>query len=117
MSKSIRYTHPAAPVDSEGPSRRVKRMLAALQDFSNARTEREVVRTTARFLEEDIREEPVPLADLGLLRVDSVEDIDACIARIQMLMHASPLMGHDEERVDRLLSFLLVASIRARQVR
>ena len=59
---------------------------------------------------------PAPLGDFGLLHVASVEDIDSCIDRLQLAIRELAFVPDDEERVDRLLGYLLVASIRARQL-
>ena len=91
-------------------------MLNALRSFEAARSPGDVVKATATFLEEDLSESPVPLEELGVLHVGSVADIDTCIDRLQEAIQSSPLIGHDEDRVDRLLSFLLVAAVRARQL-
>lgn len=84
-----------------------------LDHFGKARSCHEVVSATSQFLKDH---PPVPLENLGLLHVETVEDIDRCIERIQRAAASSPLIGYDEDRVERLLSYLLIASIRARQL-
>lgn len=90
--------------------------LGVLDRFGKARTPHDVVSATSQFLREDLAAAPVPIEKLATLRVERVEDIDGCIERLQAAMRESPLFGHDEDRCQRLLCYLLVASIRARQL-
>ena len=90
--------------------------LGVLDKFGAARSSHEVVRATSQFLEEHMREAPVPIPTLGTLRVSTLEDIDRCIDRLQDALKDSPLIGHDEDRAHTLLGYLLVASVRARQL-
>ncbi len=91
-------------------------MAPLLRYFADARSPHDIVAATSRFLEEDLRASPVPLKELGLIRVETLEDIEIWIQRIQDAIRDTALIGHDEDRVDRLLGYLLVASIRAKQL-
>lgn len=90
--------------------------MGVLDHFGAARSPLDVVSAMSQFLKDDLHEAPVPIRDLGTLRIECVEDIERCIDRLQAAMRESPLIGHDEDRADRILSYLLVASIRARQL-
>ena len=91
-------------------------MIGALDHLSAARSRQEIVSAMSRFLEEDLSRRPPPLTELASMRVSSIEDIDTWIERIQAKLGSLALLGDDEDRVDRLLSYLLVASLRARQL-
>ena len=48
--------------------------------------------------------------------VHTIDDIDHCVARVQDALKTRALLGHDEEALDRLLGYLMVASMRGRQL-
>jgi|SRR4051794_39964882 hypothetical protein len=57
---------------------------------------------------------PLPLVELAGLRIESRDDLEHWIDRIQAIGTGSPLLSSDQEdRLNGLLSCLLVASIRA----
>ena len=84
----------------------------------DARNSRDILVATSRMLgqfwhDRDgalVEEPPVP----GV--VHSLDDIDHCVARVQDALRTRALLGHDEEALDRLLGYLMVASVRGRQL-
>ena len=72
----------------------------------------EIIGTLTRVIDQKLT--PLPLVELAALRIESREDLEHWIDRIQALGAAPQLMSADQEdRMNGLLSCLLVASIRA----
>ena len=91
-------------------------MVPLLESFERARSRDDVVRATSTLVEQKLRTEPLPLMEMASMRIDSVADIETWIEKIGKAIDSTPLIGSiEEERAHRLLSYLLIASIRARQ--
>jgi hypothetical protein len=56
---------------------------------------------------------PLPLVELAGLRIESRDDLEHWIDRIQLMGGSSLMSADQEDRLNGLLSCLLVASIRA----
>ncbi|HYC36450.1 MAG TPA: hypothetical protein VEC19_08505 [Usitatibacter sp.] len=92
-------------------------MSAILQSFEQALSREDLIRATSRIVEQKLRTEPLPLMELAGMRIESLDDIESWIDRIGRAIASAPLIGSiEEERAHRLLSYLLIASIRARQL-
>ena len=83
-----------------------------------ARNPRDILVATSRMLGQFwhdrngalSEEPPVP----GV--VHTIDDIDHCVERVQSALRSRALLGRDEEALDRLLGYLMVASVRGRQL-
>ena len=92
-------------------------MYPLMDTFEKARSCEEIVRATSRLIEQKLRTEPPPMVELAGMKIESVADIESWIDRVNAAIENTPLIGYDEEeRAHRLLSYLLIASIRARQL-
>lgn len=87
-----------------------------LDDISNARSKREVVSAMSQYLEDDLSRAPLPLPEVGPLHLETLEDIDTCIGKLEAAVRSYPLIGPEEDRVQGLLCYLQVAAIRAGQI-
>ena len=84
----------------------------------DARSPRDIVVATSRMLSQFwqdgsdalAQEPPVP----GV--VHTIDDIDHCVQSVQAALRTRSLLGRDEEALDRLLGYLMVASVRGRQL-
>ena len=91
-------------------------MFSLLESFNKAKSRDDVVRAASLIVEQKLRTEPLPLMELAGMRIDSIADIETWIDRLNAAIKGAPLIGSiEEERAHRLLSYLLIASIRAKQ--
>ena len=84
----------------------------------DARNSRDILVATSRMLSNFWLGRDGALADEPPVPgvVHTIDDIDHCVARVQDALKTRALLGHDEEALDRLLGYLMVASVRGRQL-
>src|SRR5438046_496106 len=83
--------------------------------LGETRTLSEIVVSVTRIIDEHLT--PLPLVELAGLRIETRDDIEHWVDRMQLLAESRPSMSADQEdRLNSLRSLLLIASIRARMV-
>lgn len=91
-------------------------MPEILDAYRNARTPDDIVAATARFLASAYDQDPPPHASLATMRVDSAQDIEYWIGHIEDVSRRLPMLAADERRLRSVLTCLMIASIRVRQL-
>ena len=83
-----------------------------------ARNPRDILVATSRMLGHFWHDREGPLAEEPPVPgvVHTIDDIDQCVERVQVALKTRALLGRDEEALDRLLGYLMVASVRGRQL-
>jgi hypothetical protein len=87
--------------------------------FGSARCSAEVLDATSRFLMRRDDLETDTFDRLGIRaagRIASLEDLERCIGEVRVALDTLPMTDRDEERVHRLLGYLMLASLRAQQL-
>ena len=86
--------------------------------LQSARSPEDVLSATTRFFDhhEHERETLDRVGLAGRTSMGSVEDLEHCIGQVRAALDTLPMTDRDEERVHRLLGYLMLASVRARQL-
>lgn len=84
--------------------------------FAQAVSQAEILAAASRVIEDVAAEAEDGFAILPGERIESAADIEHCIAKLRRWVDESPLLDCVEDRAYRLLGYLMVASIRARQL-
>ena len=77
----------------------------------DARNSRDILVATSRMLSNFWHDR-----DGALVEEPPVPGVVHSVARVQDALKTRALLGHDEEALDRLLGYLMVASLRGRQL-
>jgi hypothetical protein len=87
--------------------------------FSDARSPADVLAATSTFLGGNGAVEGEAYGRLGITppeRFSSRDELDALIAHVRTALETLTMTDRDEERVHRLLGYLMLASFRAEQL-
>ena len=85
-------------------------------DFAKASSRDEILAAASRIVQDVANEAEDGFALRPGERIESPADIERCIAKLRTWVDESPLLDCVEDRAYRLLGYLMVASIRARQL-
>ena len=90
--------------------------MSPAADFAKASSHAEILAAASRVVEDVAAHAEAGFAISAGERIESAADIERCIAKLRSWVDESPLLDCVEERAYRLLGYLMVASIRARQL-
>ena len=87
-----------------------------MRSLELSRSVPDLLRAVSELIEHQLM--PLPLVELASLRIETREDLELWVDRISALSRRphNAMSGDEEDRLNGLLSCLLVASIRARML-